>query len=340
MAAVAAPRLGPRHWIYLDQGQSHEVHAQVEPRQGEAVFTTTEFPRGTQDPGDVIQQARRVTEEAELQSALRELEERLRLAGTYYRAEAPKQEWVPLGPSPRQVDLRAIELPIPNAPRPDARMGFHHFHNPNGTDRLLITMPRLDLQGTQRDILAELEFEFPRVDVGELAIVHPRLAPQTLRSTLVREHVVMPQKGFSKLVEAADYVKSFGDSWLDAAREMWRGAAARMLSPRPTEPLPTYQKPARPDRVQEIQDALGHAKVLTLRAKYLQGDEGKRATAGGEHTIRRLIQAKRRVTDHTHAYDLAMLESSMLLEHALKNEVWSLFEEEATKLLRFVRGFA
>jgi len=340
MAALAAPRLGPRHWIYLDEAQTHEVHAQVEPRPGEAILLTTEFPRASRDAADVVQDVRRVTEEAELQAALGELEDRLRLSGSYYRANASDLQWAPLGITPRAVDLRALELPIPGAPRADARMGFHHFHNPNGTDRLLVTMPRFDVPGLERQILAELEFEFPRVDVGTLSIVHPRLAGPTLRSALVKEHVVLPQKGFGKLVEAVDYAKAFGDSWIESAKEMWRGAAARMLSPRPTEPLPTYQKPKRPDRVAQIEEALGHAKVLGLRAKYLQGDEGKRAVANGEHAIRRLIQAKRRMLDHTSAYDLAMLESSLLLESALRNEVWSLFDEEATKLLRFVTGYA
>jgi hypothetical protein len=200
-------------------------------------------------------------------------------------------------------------------------------------------MPRMDIPG-DRQILAELNFEFPRVEAGELQIVHPRLAPPTLRSALVREHIEMPQKGFGKLVEAADYVRSFGETWLESAKQMWRGAAARMLSPHPQEPIQAYQRPKRPDRVAEIQEALGSAKVLTLKARFLHGDEGARALAAGEHAIRRLIQTKRREMDHTVAYELAMLESSLLLEHAMGAEVWSLFDEEQTKLLRYVNGYA
>ncbi|GEM_PF-4202023 len=341
MATLGAPRLAPRHWIYLDEAQTHEVHAQVEPRQAESVLLVTEFPRGSRDASDVVQDVRRVDEEADLALALTELEDRLRIAGRYFRADAKELKFAPLGPAPaaRKVDLRALEMPIPGAAKPGAKMGFHHFHNPSGTDRLLVSMPRMDIPG-DRQILAELEFEFPRVEAGALQIVHPRLAPATLRSALVREHIELPQKGFGKLVDAADYVRSFGETWIESAKEMWRNAAARMLSPRPEEPLQTYQRPKRPDRVMDIQDALGHAKVLALKARFLHGDEGPRAVSAGEHAIRRLIQVKRREHDHTVAYELAMLESSMLLEYALGAEVWSLFEEEQKKLLRYVKGYA
>ncbi|MEA3199027.1 MAG: hypothetical protein QOE90_455 [Thermoplasmata archaeon] len=339
MASLAASRLSPRHWIYLDEGRTHEVHAQVDPRPDESMFLVTEFPRGSRDPAEAVQQARRVGEEAELQAAVRELEDRLRLAGSYWRADAKDLAWAPLGASAKQVDLRALEMPLPGATNPAHKMQFHHFHNPNGSDKLLVAMPRLDVPG-DRQILAELAFEFPRVEIGELDIVHPRLAPATLRSAIVREHLELPQKGFGKLVEAKDYVKSFGDGWIESAKQMWRGAAARMLSGRPQEPLPTYQRPQRPQRVEEIREALGHAKILALKARFLVGEEGSRAVANGEHAIRRLIQAKRRQTDHTVAYELAMLETALLLEQALRNEVWSLFEEEQTKLLRYVRGFA
>lgn len=338
MATLAAPRLAPRHWIYLDESRSHEVHAQLEPRTAESVLAITEFPRGSRDAAEVVQDVRRIAEQADLDAALGELEERLRVSGSYWRADAQDLKWAPLGPARASVDLRALEMPLPGAATPQQKMSFHHFHNADGSDRLLISMPRMDIPG-DRQILAELAFEFPRVEMGQLDIVHPRLAPATLRSTLVREHLGLPAKGFRKLVEAKDYAASFGEGWIDSARQMWKGAAARMLSGRPADPLPNaYARPKRPDRVEEIREALGHAKILALKARFCAPGESERAVANGEHAIRRLIQTKRRQTDHTAAYELAMLESALLLESALRSEIWSLFDEEQTKLLRYVTG--
>ena len=74
-----------------------------------------------------------------------------------------------------------LEMPLPGAQSAAHKMSFHHFHNRDGSDRLLISMPRMDIPG-DRQILAELAFEVPRDEAGTLDIVHPRLAPVTLRS--------------------------------------------------------------------------------------------------------------------------------------------------------------
>lgn len=339
MAAASLPRLTPRHWVYLDEQRTHEVHAEVEARDEESLLVTTEFPAGGRDPSEAVQSARRVTEEAEVRALLNDLEGRLRLSGNYFRLNVADMKWTPLGQPASRVDLRAIELPMPGATSSTQTMGFHHFHNPKGDDRLLITMPRVDLGG-DRHVLAELSFEFPLVDSGDLQVRHTRLTPPILRSSLVHEHVEMPRQGYSKLIEAKDYHAAYGEGWVESARLMWRNAASRLLR-RPTAETTqvTVRAPPQPGRVEEMREALGHAKVLGLKMRFLQPGEEKRAIAGGEHAIRRLVQAKRRLHDHTVAYDLAMLEAALLLAYAIPNESWSLVEEESDKLLRYVQGY-
>lgn len=344
VAAPTTPRMAPRHWVYLDEHRTHEVHAEVEARPQETVLVTTEFPAGSRDSAEAVQVARRVTQEAELKSMLLDLEGRLRLSGNYFRLDVAEMKWTPLGSAPagQRVDLRAIELPLPGG-KPGAKMGFHHFHNPAGEDKLLITMPRADVEG-DRHVLAELSFRFPQVEDGDLQVRHTRLAPPVLRSSLVREHVEMPRLGFSKLVEAKDYHAAYGEGWVDSARLMWRNAASRLLLRRspvaPAPPTPALKGPPPPGRVAQVRDVLGDARVLALKARFLQAGEEPRAMQGGEHAIRRLVLAKRRQHDHTVAYDLSMLESALLLEYALAHDSWSLVDEEGDKLVRFVRGYA
>ena len=343
MATASLPRVVPRHWVYLDEHRTHEVHAEVEARPEDDVLVTTEFPAGSRDAAEAVQLARRVTAESEVAAHLLDLEARLRLSGTYFRLNLASMKWTPLGPPTPEmaVDLRAIELPMPGG-APGAKMGFHHFHNPEGEDRLLITMPRTDIGG-DRHVLAELAFEFPQVDAGDLQVRHTRLTPPVLRSSLVREHVEKPREGFSKLVDAKDYHAAYGDGWVESARTMWRSAASRLLRrppTTPTPPAPPSAGPLAPARAAELREALVDAKVLGLKARFLQPGEESRALLGGEHAIKRLVLTKRRQHDHTSAYDLSMLESALLLQYAIPAESWSLCDEEGDKLLRYVKGYA
>ena len=66
------------------------------------------------------------------------------------------------------------------------KMRFHHFHgNETGRDRLILSMPRPGMDG--RHVLAEMIFEFPRVDAGELTVLHARLAPPMLASAVAKD---------------------------------------------------------------------------------------------------------------------------------------------------------
>lgn len=340
--AAAAIRVAPRHWVYLDDARTHEVHAEVEATSAEDRLVTTEFPAGSRDAAEAIQLVRRVAGEPEVRTLIGELETRLRLSGNYFRANVADMRWEPLGrPADAPgVNLRAIELPVPGATDPAARMAFHHFHAPGGDDVLLISMPRVDVDASKH-ALAELSFRFPRVDVGDLRLVHTRLTHSTLRSTLVRRHMELPRQGFAKLLEPRDYQEAFGDDWLDATRGMFGRAATRMVSgdSAPPDVLVTRGGKAAPPRLPEIVHALGTRRLAELKARYLHPGEAESCVESGEHVIRRVVQAKRKALPHTASYDLSVLEATLLCDYAVRQEVWSLVEEEGNKILRYVHGY-
>ena len=343
---MATPSLSMarRHWVYLDEQRSHELHAEVEARGPETLLVTTEFPAGSRDPAEALQAARRVAAENEVRTALLDIENRLRLTGNYFRADladanaAVGMKWIALGAATGiRPDLRAIEIPMPGAPTADSKMGFHHFHNPAGLDRLLISMPRIDLD-VSKNVLAEMRFRFPRVDEGEMQVLHTRVAPTILKSSLVAEHIEMPKQGYAKLVEPRDYQRTFGDKWVESARTMWRSAASKLLSRKPADTLAPVAPPA-PSRLQALEQGILDQRVRRLRAQYMDAGEAERALATGEHAIRRVITLKRRAFSHTAAYELSVLESALLIEYALGAKVHSLVDEEAEKLLRFLQGY-
>src|SRR5688500_20186385 len=82
-----------RHWVYLDQERTHEVHALVEPRVSELIFSTTEFPAGSREPGEAMTEERVLSTTEQLRLALFDLESRLALSGTYYRADVAEMKW-------------------------------------------------------------------------------------------------------------------------------------------------------------------------------------------------------------------------------------------------------
>lgn len=332
MAALPSG-LTQRHWVYLDESRSHEVHAQVAAHGAEALLRTTEFPAGSRDPGEVVLTESRVQGEEELVSLLRELEDRLALTGRYRRADARTLEWAPLPPASRVLDLRAHEAALPDG----GRMRFHHFHGGEaGRDRLLIAMPRPGMQS--RHVLAQMSFEFPRVESGDLEVLHARLSPATLASSLAREHIEAPRRGLRKLFEPSDYERAYGSGWVERARSVFAGAAARLVG----GPAPLAQKVApqrAPARLDEVRLALSSAKVIALRSRWLDAVTEARLVEGGEHAIRKWIQALRRREPHQVAYDLSVLEAALLLEYAIPASMWDLCEEEGAKLLRFLHGY-
>lgn len=330
--AAAIPHVAPRHWVYLDDQRTHEVHAQVALRAGEGVLVTTEFPAGSRDPAEVVQAQTRIAGEHELVDLLRELEDRLALAGRYFRADAQELKWAPLAPPTRTVDMRAHEAPLPDG---SGRMRVHHFHGEK-KDRLLIAMPRPGMSA--RHVLAEMTFEFPHIEAGEMNVLHTRLSPATLASAVAREHIEAPRRGLAKLFEAADYARAYGERWIEPTRVMLAGAAARIVGGDTPAPAPLVQH-APPTRLEQIKDGLSAPQVARLRGRWLDAVTEARLVDGGEHAIRKYVNGLRKKEQHDKSYELSILEATLLLQYAIPASMWDLAHEEGEKLMRFLHGY-
>lgn len=338
--ASAASILSGKHWVYLDAQRTHEVHAQSSLADGRGYLVTTEFPMGSREPGEMVQAHTPVRGEDELIALLGELEERLALTGTYYRAESAQLTWSRLAPPTRALDLRAHEAPIPGMEATGGRMRFHHFHSEAAKDRLLIAMPRPGMSG--RHILAEMDFEFPRVDEGSLSVLHARLAAPLLTSAVAKEHVEAPRKGFLKLFEAADYERTFGDGWTERTRQMFSRAAARLIGgAQPAagvrSTVPRHHPPA---QLEQMRAALASGRIEALKYKYVDPQTEAVLVGGGEHTVRRFIAGLRKKLPHHHSYDISVLEAALLCQYAIPSHMWDLASDEGGKLLRYLHGYA
>src|SRR6202022_2702218 len=117
-----------------------------------------------------------------------------------------------------------------------------------------------------KHVLAQMSFRFPRVEEGKLEVLHARLTPTILKSSLAREHIELPAAGYSKLIEARDYERTFGERWAENARSMWHSAASRMLR-RPADKVPQRQ-PDPPSRVPLLEDAHPAARITGRRTRF------------------------------------------------------------------------
>lgn len=316
-----------RHFIYLDEGRTHELHAEVLQAGQGIQIVTTEFPAGSRDPLEAIQLEQVVPKAEDVVPRLRDLETRLAATGTYWRADAADMRWSKVDPGliPR-LDLRAHEFDLPEG----GRIKFHHFHG-RGKDRLFVTMPRKDAEG--RHILADLAFEFPRVDSAAVEILHSRLATPLLQSRLVQEHIELPRKGFRKLVEPVEYERAFGVNWKDAARTTFQKATSLLLGRR-QGPIVVEPERGTASLSQEIERTLLDPAVSgSIRAFLTPQDEAQLIT-GGEFAIRRWTNGKRRRADHHDQWRLSIAEAAMLVRWGLATGRQQLVNDEGAKLVR------
>ena len=328
-----------RHWVYTNDARTHEVHAQSAiPGNRAGILRTTEFPVGSNDPTEVVLAEMRVEDELQLRMLLRELEERLAFTGTYYRADAANMKWANL-PQPERTapDLRAHQVPLPGAGK-GAAMQLHHFHKQDaGQDRMLLSMPSPGAPG--RHVLAQVEFDWPDMAGGDLNILHHKLTATTLKSSVVREHIEAPRKGFAKLIEARDYQRTFGDSWRERTKQMLSRAANVFFGTdapsTPPEPLPA----GAPEDLQLMRESLSSPRVMALKARFVSSIDEAHLVAGGEHAIRRHILGLRMRNDHRSHYDLAIVEAALLLQYADPAQMWDLVTEAGGKVMRFVHGY-
>lgn len=339
--ALGPAQLAARHWVYLDAARTHELHAQTAVSGNEGVLVTTEFPAGSRDPSEVVRAQTPVRGEPELLSLLGELEERLAHTGRYFRTEASDPRWMPLAEPARALDLRAHEAAIPGADGAGAKMRFHHFHGEDGgEDKLLISMPRPGMTG--RHVLAQMTFEFPHVDAGELEVLHARLAPSVLASVVAKEHVEAPRKGLQKLFEPRDYERTYGAKWAERASVMFKKATARFIDApaAPEPPAPELRPYPVPGELAAMKAALSHSRIEALRARYVDPVTEAQLVEGGEHIIRRYVNKIRAKASHQQAYDLSLLEATLLCEYAIPAKMWDLAADEGAKLLRYVNARA
>lgn len=335
---MATSTLHNRHWVYLDDARTHEVHAQLESRSRDLIFSTLEFPAGSREAAEALIDERILNTAEQFQALMKQLEERLSVSGTYYRADVNDMKWSLVAPLPqaRRIDMRSHELPLPDSPQ--ARMGIHHFHAGDvNRDRLLVTLPRADIEGG-RSILAQLDFDFPNVSQADVNILHPRLAPSTLKSQLAKHHMDLPTQGYAKLIEPRDYERAFGSRWLDRTKETFRLAAHRVLSIR-TRNEPDIKPEILPvPELDALKRALDTERVALVRSLYLAPGESDLIFTGGELAIRRYVQQRRRRVDHHQAFDLSILEASLLVEYGLKSGRTALLAEEGPRLIRYARA--
>jgi hypothetical protein len=317
-----------RHLIYLDEARTHELHAEVNAGGQGLALVTTEFPAGSGDPLEALQLEQVRQTPAEVLTRLKELETRLASSGAYWRADAQDMRWTKVDPGllPR-LDMRAHEFDMPDG---SGRIKFHHFHG-KGADRLFVSMPRGDLQG--RHILADLAFEFPRVDAAEVEILHTRLAPSLLQSRLVQEHIELPRKGFQKLVEPVQYERAFGSGWRDAARSTFQKATSLLLG-RPSGPLAHEAPRGEASLSQEIQATLTSETVKECLRRFLSAQDEAQLVTGGEFAVRRWVNLRRRRADHRDQWRLTIAEAAMLVRWALETGRQQMVNDEGAKLVR------
>lgn len=342
-AALENPFLGgPRHWVYVDRDRTHEVHLELEPRGMRAEFVITEFPFGARDAAEMVQRRVPLEEPWEVKLEQAALETELALAGTYYRTSAGEGRWTPVRAPPPAAPVRldAHVLPLPGAADAAATVAFHHFHHAKERrDRVLVSLPRVDLDAA-RFVLADLAFRFPEVDAGDLSILHPRLAPSTLRTALVRAHVELPRQGFGKLLDPVDYAAAFGGGWRERVRESFAGLARRLLDGRigPGEAPPEREGPVVPVDLVRLRDAFADERLAAVRARHLDADTEARLVSQGELPIRRWVAQRRREARHDEQHVLSLLEAYLLTRYGMRANRRDLRDLEGAKLLRHLGG--
>lgn len=316
------------HLIYLDEGRTHELHAEVLRADAGLHLVTTEFPVGSGDPLEAMQLEETLADSAALVGRFKDLETRLAATGTYWRADAQDMRWTKVAPGllPR-LDLRAHEFDLPGG---QGRIRMHHFHG-RGADRLFVSMPRGDVQG--RHILADLRFEFPRVDAAQVDILHTRLSPALLQSRLAQEHLELPRKGYQKLLEPVQYERAFGTQWREAARATFQKATSILLG-RGDGRLAVEPPRGSASASRELDRTLASPDVVDCLRRLLKPEEEAQLVAGGEFAIRRWVNLRRRRADHRDQWRLSIAEAAMLVRWALATGRQSLVDEEGAKLVR------
>ena len=198
--ASPVPEMAPRHWVYLDEQRTHR-HAQSAQTGAQGILVTTEFPMEAASPR---RWCRRRRASAASLSSWRSWASWSSALPSRAAISARKRRRSSGRPLRRHFRLstcartrRSFLAWRPRAARCASITSTATRRGATGSS----SMPRPGMDG--RHVLAEMIFEFPRVDAGELTVLHARLAPPMLASAVAKEHVEAPRMGFAKLLSRA-----------------------------------------------------------------------------------------------------------------------------------------
>ncbi len=322
-----------RHWVYLDKDRTHEVHVEVITDAKGSRFVTTEFAHRCLDPAEAVTHEEPIEAAWEIEVERTRVEGRLSRMGTYFRKTVGESRWHPLQSRPQTAPL-GHAVSMPGGTHPEAKLGFHHFHDEKRSrDRLLLSVPRLDL-AQPRFILADIAYEFPEINRGNLTIAHTRLTDITLRSVVSRADLDLADHGFRRLTTPLDYAAAYGADWRRTIPASIDEVTARVLAGRigPGE-APRADPPVPLLGIHEARELLGDAALARLK-RYLNEEEDS-LWARGELGIRRFVSARRRTTSNAEQHELSALEAYLLVGYGFHSGNAQLVGVEGAKLARW-----
>lgn len=325
---------------YYDEMRTHEVAARLDRRGNGLFLRIDERPFESASEDETLTREHALATPMAAQFAIHELEERLAATGAQYYRLDPQTRRVDALPAALSgvVDLRYHEVEVPgDDARPFVPLRVHHFHRRDGVTRLDMSLPRLDV-ADERYVLATVEFAFPDPNESTLKIVHPRLAPGTLRHQWVDTHIDLPKSGFRKLVTDTDYSRTFGDGWERMWRNAVQGSFYRLLE-ESEKALAVAEEPAlafQGDLITALERAFESKLVDRVRATHLAPGEDDRLIAAGEIEIRRWVQNKRRAATPDEQHHLSLVEATLLVQYAVQEARQKLLENEGRRVIRMV----
>lgn len=315
--------------MYVDEAHEHEVHAGLRPGPRPA-FVVKESAFHNDVPDELIESVYPIESPWEAQLYHWQLECRLALVGKYWRHDATQPGWRALVPPQGipQLDMREVAVSPYRG-----RVLFHHFHQRKmGEDKVLVAIPNATEQG-KRYLLALASFKFPNGADADVHLIHAHLPPAPAQSIIVREHLVLKEKGFEKLVWGQDFTLAHGGAWSretgqaygDILKRISEGHFGAILDKRAVVIDPLYT---------DFINALTDPRLIELQARYLAPEEQEAALAGGEKAIRKLIAAKRERAPHEDQHKLTIIEASLLARDQLRPGQRARVDPEVAALVR------
>lgn len=319
----------PARWHYVDEARAHEVHAGVRPG-ARAAFVVKESAYQNDDASEIV--AQEIPLEAPWEAQLHhwQLESRLAALGRYWKNDAANPGWRALvrPQGAPELDLREVAVSPYRG-----RIVFHHFHHRAREEEcLLVGAPTPSARG-RRWLLARAAFRFPEGAEADVALLHAHLPDAPARSVIAREHLLLKEKGFEKLVWAPDYLRAHGADWAHDAGRAFAEVLRRISEGRFGPPAAAPSAPE--DAIYtDYLHALTDPRLLEIQARFLSPEEQEEALAGGEGAIRRLVARKREGASSDDQLKLTLLEASLLARDQLRPGQRARVDPEVAALVR------